>query len=316
MPEVPGHLARLLAVLAGPEPSVVIGSQCSRPYDCDFEAYCHAFLPCEHPVTELPRLAEHQLHALLAEGITCISDIPEGFGGLSPAQREAVATVKAGEPHVDAAGLAADLAALVWPAYHLDFETIAPALPLWPGTRPYQAIPFQYSLHIQQSDGSIEHCEYLHADATDPRRPLAERLLADLGTSGSIVHYTPYERTQLANLAGALPDLADAFDAVRARLFDLEPLIRTNTRHPLSAGRSSIKHVLPAWRPDLSYADMAIADGQVASARYLRVLKGEITGADAERVLADLTEYCELDTYAMVCLLDEMRRLAGEDVPQ
>ena len=311
LPEVPGHLARLLAMLEGPAPEVRIGSACTRPYECDFRAHCEAFLPTEHPVTEVPRLSEAQLHALLDAGITCTRDIPDDFPGLTAAQREMVATVKAREPSVDVAGLVRALDTLVWPVFHLDFETVAPALPLWPGTRPYHAVPFQYSLHIQQEDGTVEHREYLHSGTGDPRRPLAEQLLADLGTSGSVLHYTPYERTQLDSLAAALPDLADRFAAVRERLVDLAPLIRTNTRHPGAAGRSSIKYVLPAWRPDLGYADLNIADGQVASARYLRVLRGEITGSDAERVLDDLKEYCGLDTYAMVCLLDEMRRLAS-----
>jgi predicted RecB family nuclease len=311
MSEVPGHLARLLAMLEGPEPEVRIGSACTSPYACDFRAYCDAFLPAEHPVTEVPRLSEARLHALLDAGITCTRDIPDDFPGLSAAQREMVATVKAGEPSVDAAGLARALDALVWPVFHLDFETIAPALPLWPGTRPYHAVPFQYSLHVHGQDGSVEHREYLHPGTGDPRRPLTEQLLTDLGTSGSVLHYTVYERTQLDALAAALPDLADPLAAVRGRLVDLAPLISANTRHPRAAGRSSIKYVLPAWRPDLGYADLSIADGQVASARYLRVLRGEITGPEAERVRDDLRTYCGLDTFAMVCLLEEMLRLAA-----
>ncbi|MDP2299124.1 MAG: DUF2779 domain-containing protein [Coriobacteriia bacterium] len=311
LPEVPGHLARLLAMLDGPEPEVRIGSACTSPYECDFRAHCGAFLPAEHPVTEVPRLSEARLHALLDAGITCTADIPDDFPGLSAAQREMVAIVKAGEPSVDVAGLARALDALVWPVVHLDFETIAPALPLWPKTRPYHAVPFQYSLHVHDRDGGVEHREYLHSGASDPRRPLTEQLLADLGTSGSVLHYTAYERTQLDALAAALPDLADQLSAVRGRLVDLAPLISANTRHPRAAGRSSIKYVLPAWRPDLGYADLSIADGQVASARYLRVLRGEITGPDAERVRDDLRTYCGLDTYAMVCLLEEMLRLAG-----
>ena len=311
LPLVPGEIARLQQMLEGPEPQVRVGMRCSSPYDCEFAAHCHSFLPCEHPVTELPRLQEPQLHALLDAGITCILDIPSDFPGLTIAQRETAAAVQLGEPQADAEGLAAALAGLEWPVYHLDFETVMPALPLWPGTRPYQTIPFQYSVHVHHQDGSTEHREYLHGGTDDPRPALARHLLADLGTRGSIVHYTSYERRQIDGLAAAFPDLALDILALRSRLFDLEPVIRRHTRHPQAAGRSSIKYVLPAWCPDLSYSGLGIGDGQTASLRYLRIVRGAADAGEAEATLRDLADYCALDTFAMVRLLDEMLKRAA-----
>lgn len=311
-PQVPLVLAGLQEMLEGGEPVVRIGARCTSPYPCEFSAYCHAFLPADHPVTSLPRLREEQLHALLDTGALCITEVPDDFRGLTESQREAVAVVKEGVPYVDTNGLARDLKALRWPVYHLDFETVAPALPIWPDTRPYQAIPFQYSVHVQHEDGRMEHREYLHRGIDDPRPALARQLIDDLGTSGSVMHYTRYERTQLDSLAGAVPELGPELRAVMDRLFDLEPLIRNNTRHPAAAGRSSIKQVLPAWCPDCTYADLAISDGQMASVRYLRVVRGLVDQDQAEDILSDLLEYCGLDTFAMVRLLDEMRRLSDE----
>lgn len=312
MPGVPGAVARLQEMLEGPEPQVTIGERCSSPYGCDFAGYCHAFLPSEHPVTALPRMKDPLLHALLDLGALSIHDVPDDFASLNAAQREAMAVVKAGEPHVDRAGLARSLGQLEWPVYHLDFETINPGLPIWPGTRPYEVIAFQYSVHIQHGDGRVEHREYLHRSADDPRPALARQLVADLGATGSITHYTPYERTQLRALARAVPELAAEIEAIVGRLFDLEPVIRHNTRHPTAAGRSSIKAVLPAWCPDCSYAGLAISEGQLASVRYLRVVKGLADAAEAEATYRDLLEYCGLDTYAMVRLLSEMLRLSQE----
>lgn len=312
---VSGTIAAFQALLEGPEPRAAVGGRCAHPYPCEFSAYCHSFLPSEYPVTHLPRLAEPTLQSLLAAGHTCILDIPDDFPGLTPVQRECVTAAKAGEPFVNAEGLARSLGSLTWPAYHLDFETIAPALPLWPGTRPYQAVPFQYSIHVHYPDGSTKHRQYLHVGDGDPRRRLARRLVADLGRRGSILHYTAYERTQIDGLIAAVPELATPLGDIRKRLVDLEPIIRANTRHPRAAGRSSIKYVLPAWCPDLSYKGLSIADGQTASARYLAVLKGRLDVVEAEQVLADLTEYCALDTLAMVRLLEVMRALAGQRAP-
>ncbi|MHB1017567.1 MAG: DUF2779 domain-containing protein [Coriobacteriia bacterium] len=309
MQQIPATMLRLQSMLEGAEPAMRIGSRCTSPYPCDFAEYCHAFLPAAHPLTDLPRIQDPQMHSLLDAGVLSIADVPDHYPGLTVAQREAIAVVKDGEPHVNQAALEHDLRQLKWPVYHLDFETIAPALPLWPGTRPYQTIPFQYSVHVEHEDGRLEHREYLHRGSDDPRPEVARRLIADLETSGSVVHYTRYERTQLAALAGALPEYAPAIAAIVDRLFDLEPVIRNNTRHPACAGRSSIKVVLPAWCPDCSYAGMAIADGQTASARYLRVVRGVADEGEAETTFRDLVDYCGLDTYAMVRLLREMMGL-------
>ncbi|MBW6468722.1 MAG: DUF2779 domain-containing protein [Coriobacteriia bacterium] len=308
--EVPALLEEFRAMLAGPEPEIRIGSRCSKPYECDFASYCHAGLDGQHPVTSLPRLGEEALHALLDLGVTCIRDIPDDFRMLSPAQARVVRVVKSGLPDVDVPGLALDLASLSWPVYHLDFETVNPALPLWPGTRPYQTIPFQYSVHVHHEDGSHEHREYLHTTADDPRRPLAERLIADLDNAGSVMHYTAFERTRLNDLAAALPDLAGQIGAILTRLVDLEAIIRNRTTHPATNGLTSIKRVLPAWCPDLSYADLALGDGSAASVRYLKSVRGMLPPREVEQLHADLVEYCGMDTLAMVRLLETLRERA------
>jgi len=309
MPQIPEALRFLQGVLEGPEPDVLIGTRCTTPYECDYAQYCRTFLPDRHPITELPRLQERQLHDLLSRGITCILDIPDGCQDLTATQRGVVHAVKAGEPVVDTAGLARDLAGLRWPVAHLDFETVMSALPLWPGTRPYQTIPFQYSAHVQRPDGALEQSSYLHAGTDDPRRPLAEHLVQDLAGEGSIVHYTNYENRVLKDLELTFPDLAPQLAAVRARLFDLEGIVRQRTTHPETRGRSSIKYALPAWCPDLTYDGLAIADGQTASVRYLRILKGLADDKEARTTLEDLETYCALDTLATVRLLEQLLAL-------
>lgn len=311
LPSVEGTVNRLQAMLQGPEPSCLLGSWCAHPYTCDFAGYCRSFLPAEYPITDLPRLHESLLQALLEAGITSILEVPEDLPGLSPSQRESVVAARSGKPRVDAEGLRKALGSVVWPVYHLDFETVNPALPLWPGTRPYQQIPFQYSVHIHYPDGATRQRHYLHTDSGDPRRRLARHLIADCGRRGSVMHYSSFERTQIDALMTALPDLAPSLGFVRKRLVDLEPIIKANTRHPKAAGRSSIKYVLPAWCPDLSYAGMNIADGQTASTRYLRVVRGEAGDVEQQIILGDLKEYCGLDTYAMVKLLACMVALSN-----
>ena len=313
LPHVGPTVEALQAMLDGDLPETRLGSRCGSPYPCAFLGWCHGErLPTSHPVTELPYLSDKALGALLDSGVTCVLDIPDGFPMLSENQAATVEVVKSGAPYADLAGLARGLAVLEYPLYHLDFETTNPGLPVWPGTRPYEAVPFQYSIHVEQEDGSVEHRSYLHTEAGDPRGPLARHLLADLGEAGSVVHYSAYERRILDGLAGALPELATRISKVTARLFDLEAVVRANTKHPEAAGRTSIKYVLPAWCDDLSYAGLGIQDGQTASTRYFKAITGRLGSADACRaVFDDLEVYCGLDTLAMVRLLDRMRELAA-----
>src|SRR5450759_3030021 len=130
------------------------------------------------------------------------------------------------------------------------------------------------------------------------------------GATGSVTHYTPYETRVLDGLVEALPDLAHRIRAVEARMLDVEPIIKANTKHPNACGRTSIKYVLPAWCPDMSYADLGIRDGQTASVRYLKAVRGLVESDEAGRTFADLVEYCGMDTLAMVHLLEALRRQA------
>lgn len=305
MPSVHDRLERFRFILEGPEPDLKIGTQCHDPYECAFSGRCHAFLPSAHPITDIPRLSEKSLHTLLDTGITCVLDVPEDFP-LSGNQAETVAVVKSGKPWVDVGGLRRELSKLEWPVYHLDFETAAPALPLWVGTHPHEAVPFLYSLHIEKEDGSFTQGECLSA-GTDPRRDVAEALLLDLGTVGSVTHYTSYEKRILDGLATAFPDLAAAIAAIEVRMVDLEPIVKANTKHPDACGRTSIKFVLPAWCPDMSYSEFEIHDGLTASVRYQKAVRRLVNEADALRTFADLCDYCEMDTLAMVRLLDALR---------
>lgn len=309
---VPDMLGYMQQMLTGPEPDIRIGSRCRKPYDCSFAGHCHAFLPADNPITNLPRLSEKACNALLDAGILAIDHIPSGFDGLSDNQASVVEVVRSGRPDINGEGLHKDLGALQWPVKHLDFETIMPALPLWAGVRPYEAVPFQYSIHIHEQDGSVSHREFLAPAGEDPRRTLAERMLEDLGESGSIIHYSPYERKILNALAEWFPEMQEQFDAVLGRMFDLEKMVRARLKHPLDCGRTSIKFVLPAWCPELTYSDLDVKDGQTASVKYLRMAMGLLDEQEARKLNQDLLDYCRLDTFATVRLLEESRRFADE----
>ena len=166
--------------------------------------------------------------------------------------------------------LARSLAGITPPVRHLDFETFQPAIPRFAGTRPYDQIPFLFSVHTETYGGPPEHTEYMHEDDSDPRPALIERLLESLGDEGSICVYSSFERTQIKALAAAFPQHASALDAIADRLVDLHQIVRGSYHHPGFRGSFSLKSVVPVVVPLLSYDGLEVADGQMASVWYGR----------------------------------------------
>jgi hypothetical protein len=286
-------------------PAIDVGPHCETPYTCPFFDHCHDGLP-EDPLLQLPK-AGHKLRSrLAAAGIAAFDDIPLDFQGLSLHQRRALEAIRTGERFCDPA-IREVLAAAVFPVHFIDFETIAPALPLYPGTRPYDTIPVQWSDHVLHQDGTLDHYEHLHDGGDDPRRDFATSLLRTLGDEGTVVVYSSYEENRLADLAAWLPDLADEIGRARQRLLDLLAVIRRHVYDPAFNGSFSLKSVLPALIPSLGYEDLAIRDGGVASLAFLEIMSPETHPERRAELRRQLLAYCGRDTEALVRLFQLLR---------
>ena len=302
----------LRAMLARPAaPDIAPGEHCFTPNACPYHAHCtRDAVPPEHGIGELPRLGARRRDALEAARVEEIRDIPADFP-LTAAQRIVARAVRKRRAlvHGDLPGA---LARLAPPVRHLDFETFAPALPRFAGTRPFDAVPFLFSVHTERGGAPPVHVDYLHERDDDPRPALAERLIAALGREGSVCTYSGYERQMLRALAAALPCRAGALRAVEARLFDLLPVVRGAYYHPDFRGSFSLKSVLPVLVPEMGYDDLPIADGQTAALRYAAALAHPDPG-ERHRTFTDLRAYCARDTLAMVRLREALARLGPND---
>jgi hypothetical protein len=297
--EVPRWLAEYRAVLEGDMPAIGIGPHCRNPYECAFLAYCTPPQP-DYPVSRLPGGGK-AVWRLLQEGIDDIRDVPPGY--LTSELQEWVRQVTvAGEAELKpAAGEA--LRTLPWPRYYFDFETVSFPVPVWKGTRPYQALPFQWSCHIETSPGVLEHREFLADGSGPPMRECAETLLEALGESGPILVYTSYEAGVLKTLVELYPELAPRLEAVSGRLFDLHPLVKANYYHPDMRGSWSIKAVLPTLAPELSYAELGeVQEGNAASDAFVEIMAETTVDERRAKLREELLAYCKLDTLAMVRL--------------
>jgi len=251
------------------------------------------------PIFLLPHLRGKRFEALAPFG--SISRLPLDVD-LTDNQREVFEVLRTGVPKVHGSFLQG-LEGLEWPAHYLDFETVMPALPWHEGEGPYTTILSQYSLHVVERSGEPpRHMEYLAVLDRDWRRELLESLLDALGSRGSVVVYSTYERVQLEQAARMFPDLEPRLAQVIRRIFDLEPYFRKGYVHPGFRGSSSIKKVLPVMVPELSYTGMPVAGGGDASGLVGLMKTGQVPAAEHERHRRDLLQYCKLDTLAMVRL--------------
>lgn len=195
------------------------------------------------------------------------------------------------------------LQGLKYPLYFLDYETLMSLVPYFDGHRPYQQVPFQYSLHkLDSPEAELEWHEYLHRDNSDPALPLAEKLIKDIGTEGTIlVWYEGFEKARNSELGEMLPEYKEAMEAINRRVIDLMlPFKNKWYDDPRFEGSASIKQVLPVVCPELSYKDLGIQEGGSAQRLWMEAVLDGTRAAEKDKILADLLEYCKLDTFAMV----------------
>jgi predicted RecB family nuclease len=297
-------------VLAMPEaPDIPAGRQCSSPFTCEFFDHCNPPIPEDH-ILRLPRIHASTVAKLVALGVQSIREIPESYP-LSVRLRHACASVQMGKPWYSPE-IGQELRKLKYPLYFADFETVNPALPRFVGMRPYDQIPFQWSVHVQRQPGAApEHFEFLATDRSDPRPAFISALCDALGDRGSIVVYhQQFESQRLSELASWLPEFSGRINKIQRRLWDLLPIVRNHVYHPAFAGSYSLKSVLPALVPEMSYAGLEVADGQVAGLAWESIVAGECSETEHQRKQKALLDYCRQDTLGMVRLVEKLQRVS------
>jgi len=294
--DIPTLVKRLRAMLAGRMPKVAIGPHCHNPFECPFQAQC--WPKAAYPVWTLPHGGK-LIWALLQDGYVELKDVPQSRLK-SERHRRMWRTVKRGTP-VLSPDARKRLGALPYPRYYLDFETVMFAVPVWKGTRPYEALPFQFSCHVEQKDDHVDHIEFLHDEGTPPMRAFAEAVIEAVGKRGPVLVYSHYEKRILNALAVRFPNLKQELAAIMRRLVDLRPITEQSYYHPAMQGSWSIKSVLPTIAPELDYEELGeIHDGGAASVAYLELIAGDTTAERRQTLRGGLLKYCERDTLAMI----------------
>ena len=319
-PERAGDVAQMRSLLAQTAyPNTPIGRHCSKPYTCRFYEHCWQEID-GLTIYTIPRLNQTKESELEARDVLYLKDVPLDFP-LTAAQRKYVTFIREEEIHIDAPAIQAALETLVYPLYFFDFETIDHPIPQFRDSKPYQQIPFQYSCHRLDADGTVTHTEYLHADSDDPRRPLLEALLEDIGETGSIiVYYAPFERGRLQELAAAFPEYETRLSEMIERLWDQLDIFKKLYRDYRFGNSNSLKSVLPVVVPRLSYGALDVQNGTQAQVIWEEML-AETDTAIKEELIKQLLAYCHLDTLSMLEMhrilstLDETQKQVNHKTP-
>ena len=300
-----------LHMLAGPLPDVVPGPHCTSPYDCPFLHRCAAPAP-DHSIGDLNGIRANTLDELRDAGIETVDQIPSDFP-LKPLWARHRAALLQNDLIVEP-GLQSALAAYRYPIAMLDFETVAPALPVWDGCSPFGPVPVQFSVHTMDDNGDVSHSAHLAEGQGDPRPQVAKALADALdGAQTILAWHASVEKRCLTSLAQASPEHAPALLEARDKTQDLLVVVKNHLYHPDFRGSFSIKNVVPALLPEMAYDKLEIADGQAASARLEELLcrSEALSTSDGNALRAQLCAYCEHDTAVMV----ELFRYLGTRSP-
>lgn len=297
------------------EPEKELGMQCFKPYECEYWQYCSRNLP-ENNIFQIRLMHMNKKFQLYEQGKCSMEEVQ--YEEINPKYLEQIDfTIHEKEDKIEVDAIRDFMKTLSYPIYFLDFETFQQAIPEYDGVSPYMQIPFQYSLHyIQTKGGVLEHKEFLAEAGIDPRRKLAERLVADIPKDVCVTAYNmSFEKSVIAKLAELYPDLSEHLLNIRGNIKDLMIPFKDRMYYTKAMeGSYSIKYVLPALfpnDPELDYHNLPVVhNGGEASDTFVSL--AERSKEEQEVIRNGLLVYCKLDTYAMVKVWQKLNEVIGE----
>lgn len=291
------------------EPNIDIGAHCTNPYPCDAMDYCWKHIP-DYSIFNISKLSTKKKFEFYTDGILQFSQI-EDIESFSHSQQIQIVSELENKTIINKSAIKEFVNSLTYPIYHLDFETFQQAIPEFKELSPYQQIPFQYSLHIEQEDGTLEHKEFLAKDGIDPREQISKRLTQDIPNDVTVLAYNMgFEKGVLIKLANFFGEYTYDLMCIHNNCHDLMiPFQRKDYYTPSMKGSYSIKYILPSLVPEMekAYEELnLIHNGGEAMQAYGNLSKISDVGLKEEYREA-LLEYCKLDTLAMVRVLGKLK---------
>lgn len=261
-----------------------------------------------HDLTAIGK-SKVRLQKLIDSEIYEILDIPDDFEFGKKIEKQ-VKVHKRGKAEIDHEAIRTELETLQFPLYFLDYESFNPAIPRFSGYKPYQQIPFQFSIHRLDTKDSEPICEkgFLYTGKQDPSPMFVEELQKQLGKTGSIIVWNKtFEESHVnKHLAIRIPEYAEFIKDLNSRIFDLMTIFSKQLHiHPDFHGSASIKKVLPVLS-DLSYEELDIGNGSEAMNTWNKLVMEDVPSEERKEIEKAMFKYCQLDTYAMYAILKHL----------
>ena len=305
------ELARQRGIIAGDMPEPGIGKHCSNPYECEYKTHCWQHVP-EDSVFDI-RGNGIDKFSLYSQGIVAQADISAKLLELMNAkQRQQVEATIAQENSINVDAIKGFLCGLEFPICLFDVESFTTPVPMFVGLKPYQQTAFQFSLHVVEENGDIRHHEFLAEPGIDPRESFIKSLAVSMPVEGCVIAFNKsFETAILQGLAKRFPEFDSHINNWIGGMVDLMvPFRKRDVYYWQMKGSYSIKYVLPALVPELTYEGYEIANGSAAMEAYHTMCKMKDDAGKLAQIRANLLRYCQLDTYAMVRLIEALRGLA------
>jgi len=302
------RIAEMLKIINEKKPNIKINPNCSKPYVCSLKDICWKNIP-KNSVFQLARGGKKSWE-LFNKDIIRIEDIPKDFKLTTNQEIQRNCEISK-KPLINKDAIKQFLNTIQYPIYYFDFETINPCIPLYDGLRPYQRMPFQYSLHIQETpEGKCKHISFLAKETEDPRQAILESMKNNLGDKGTILAWNQsFEIGVIRELCEQIEGYSDWAIKVLERFNDLIiPFKNFSYYNPIQQGSASLKKVLPALT-NLSYQDLIIGNGGDASNAYELIATSKLSKEEVKKIRNNLEKYCELDTLAEVEILKALKKI-------
>lgn len=284
---------------------------------------CSGFKSCSIPNHCFPDLQEGNIFTLressgtamdlYKQGVRFLKDIPTDTE-LTDRQKIQIETEKNDTPHIEKDKIQEFLNRIHYPVYYLDFETINPQIPVFPSTKPFQHIPFLFSLHIWKdpSEDQLVHHNYIQEDLQDPRKSILERLSDLIKPGGTILCFNDFfEKRCIEESVQMHREFRPWWESIRPYFLDSAiPFKNMYYYNPEQKGSASLKDILPALTSQ-SHSHLDIQSGFFANFEYLRLLKDPSTRDEKEEIFNQLIEYCKMDTLALYLIQKELVRIVA-----
>jgi hypothetical protein len=287
--------------------------QRGRSSHCATFALSHPHIPdySIHDIAFIGRSLD-KLRALIEQNIYHLHDIVD-TSDFTDRQRNQIETHKTKEEIIVKAEIENVLRGYAYPLYFFDYETFAPAVPIYDGYSPYQRIPIQFSLHyIEKEGGPLLHTDYVHIENSDPSESVAKKLVEDIDPKGTVLAWNVgFEKSVTSELAKRLPAHAIALRRICDQMQDLMDVFsKQQYVHRDFRGRAGIESIMNVLLPDMTYDHLPYTGQDVGFVWFKDIISHH--AADRTEKIRLITEYCKQDTLVMVEIWRILLRIVSE----